>query len=231
MPLGETTPPKLNDKTTLPSQFPDFARTLIYSDTLPLPDGSRPIRHIIDAWELKALNSGCVWWSAESRLAALRAVPTYLGQCQDQAEAGFAHNSDWTHIYMLLIVGPYFTQLVWRARPPAEILTSVEVPDPAELEPRGDYRELIAQLLEVIKHYEKRNVPEVLWYNAPVFTYHLEDPGSESYQPASLSPEFLWALAEPLIHHFPDIPVEPTSWFYPETTTRPLVPMGDKVSF
>ena len=97
--LGDTAPPlKADKKTTRQSQFPDFARILVYSDTVPLPDGSHPVRHVIDAWELKPLNSGSLWWSADGRLSAERSLPAFLEQCQDQAEAGFANNPDWTRL-------------------------------------------------------------------------------------------------------------------------------------
>ncbi|PIL31240.1 hypothetical protein GSI_05938 [Ganoderma sinense ZZ0214-1] len=235
IPFGYKTAPKTDNKGEPPSQFPDFARIFVCSDIKSFPDGTVPPRDIVDFWELKALNSGFPWWHRNSSVISKGPVMAdNLKQCQDQAEAGFAHNPRWTRIYALLIVGAFFTQLVWKDRPPEETLTpleEVDVPDVSNQArretARRPYGKIIDKLLAQIKRYEKRQAPEVVIFNAPVFDYAEKNPKDE-YQPVSLSSEFLWALAQPLQLHFPDVPVEPTSWWFPKTNERPKMTAGDE---
>ncbi|PIL36442.1 hypothetical protein GSI_00131 [Ganoderma sinense ZZ0214-1] len=96
-------------------QIPDFVRmifTYTQSDATPAT-----IRRLIDLWEIKGLNVAERWDSVTARLQALVGIDKHIEQLWMQARAAFAHNEQWTVVYALLIIGPYFSQVVWQ-RPP-----------------------------------------------------------------------------------------------------------------
>ncbi|PIL36446.1 hypothetical protein GSI_00135 [Ganoderma sinense ZZ0214-1] len=201
-PLGEAAE-NVDKEDPHPEQIPDFVR-MIFTYTESNTNKTTVSRRLIDLWEIKGLNITERWDGALARLKALEAISKYIEQLWKQARAAFAHNETWTVVYALLIVGPYFSQVVWE-RPPGV----VEPPTP-DLSNSTITRSkaLLDNYNARIEEAKARDVPRVEFLNAPVFDF--EDVEEGQAQKVSLSPHFLYALSLPLKEQFDDCDIQPS---------------------
>ncbi|KAI1792228.1 hypothetical protein LXA43DRAFT_350194 [Ganoderma leucocontextum] len=219
----------------LPSyQFPDFARLLIFTGggdddgKSPSDFGLETDHDISEFFELKRLNCRGRWWSTEAKATAKAGVPAFLPQVHDAAMAGFAYNPEWKTVYAILIVGVYFTQIRWDSRPSDQALKPIiQTKIPTTVKAGVPYRELIGKLLGEIDQYLTRPIPEISFYNEPVFTYDPPQPGPEESRPGvSLSPKFLYALSKPTTTRFPQL--SPRSTLFESRVRKPSMAKGSK---
>lgn len=116
-----------------PTRVPDFARILIFGDKLRV-EGYR--RQLLDFWELKRLKTDedVLWASDAAKESAEDDLARHVEQAYEAAMAAFDHNPHWTKVAALLIVGIYFTQLVW-SRPQTADIVSHPSADPNNAAP------------------------------------------------------------------------------------------------
>ena len=219
--------PTPNVGTLIPSQYPDFARICICSGPDGFPGTGGISRLLCEAWEVKPLNCAAYWWTASAAITAGKEAPKHLSQVYTQAMAAFAHNSDWRTVHAILIVGVYFTYLVWDRRPADDVLAEEVIPVP--LPKSQEYRRKISRHLGRIRMYEKRVLPSILYWNEPIFSFS-EVEGRANFRTVSLTPAFLWTMAKPLrsmknlVSNF-----KTSDWFNPPST-KPRIRPGVKVS-
>ena len=165
--------------------------------------------------ELKALNSvSSSYWLKYRRMNANTALESALDQTYRTVMSGFAHNPHWTSFHAKIWIGPFFTHLVWSQRPSDAVLCarvedvqlSKEKIKQISKRP-DDYPDEVQKLLRFISYYRTRVLPDrVLYSQMPVFTC-APIPSGDSKFPTqvSLSPEFLYSLAQPIVHseHIP----------------------------
>ncbi|KAI1795051.1 hypothetical protein LXA43DRAFT_993261 [Ganoderma leucocontextum] len=217
-----------------PKQFPDFARLVVFSNREERFGRSGPAIAcgIADFFELKSLSGPERWGTDEAEAAALNHISQHLTQVYDSAMAGFAYNPSWKQLYAFLIIGPYFTQLHWKKRPKDDVLKPiVKTEVPASIKEGVDYRGLIGKVLNQIPLYEARRrqnaLPDVLYYNEPVFSYQPGDEDS-SYQRISLSSAFVFSLSSPIKTGFPQL--SRRSSIFEPPTSKPKLIWGTKSS-
>lgn len=189
--------------------------------------GLSSIRELVEFCELKALNSPHRWWTKGAERDALLESEVHLLQLYNAAMAGFAHNPSWKQVYAILIVGAYFTQVVWTARPPEKALKPLaHARVPKTIQPDRAYDNVINTLLRQVPNFEARVAPECFFHNAPVFAYDhdREDP---NHPRVSLSSKFLFALDRPIRNLYPQM--SPRSSLF-EAVSRFRVTRGLQVS-
>ncbi|TBU36371.1 hypothetical protein BD309DRAFT_1024388 [Dichomitus squalens] len=108
---------KLDKEDFVKAQVPDFVRMLMtFSND---GDDIDVVRKLVDLWEIKGLVTRQVWDHPGTVLTADDIMLRCVGQLYDQAMAAFKYHETWQqHVYALLIIGSYFSQLVW-SRPTA----------------------------------------------------------------------------------------------------------------
>ena len=188
-----------------PQKFPDFARFVISRDRNLLPGGLGLFApyQIADFYELKALNCTERWWEEYAERAAGTIITSNLTQMYDTAMAGFAYNPAWKQAYGIIVAGAYFTFLVWKERPADHVLRPIpQTKIPKTVKEGVSYRRLIGRLLNQVEEYQRRVLPEVLYWNEPVFEYQS---GDSDYRRISLTPKFLWAMRYSIKNRFPEL--------------------------
>ena len=222
--------PEPNKKQRSRKQIPDFARIFVFSD-----DGDRlqgtglsSTRELADFCELKVLNCNHPWWVTEAQHMAELELLEHLLQVYNAAMAGFAHNPTWKQVHAILIVGAFFTQVVWSKRPADDALQHLASPRvPKTIKADRAYDGVINGLLRQIPSFELRVTPDCIFHNAPVFEYN-HSPESPTHPRVSLSTEFLCALDRPIKKLYPQL--SPRSALFQPPTNQPRAPRGMNVS-
>ena len=212
-----------------PDRFPDFARFVICGgeDQHLSGSGLASPYEIADFYELKALNCSERWWTAHAREAADAITTTSLTQAYDTAIAGFAYNPTLTQAYSIIVAGAYFTLLVWKERPSDDVLRPIfPTKVPKKVKKGVSYGPLIEKLLNEMPEYERRVLPEILYWNEPVFDYQPYYSVPESRR-VSLSARFLWAMRYPIKARFPQL--LPRSALFTAPDKKPAMGKGTKV--
>ncbi|EJF61579.1 hypothetical protein DICSQDRAFT_169995 [Dichomitus squalens LYAD-421 SS1] len=211
-----------------PERCPDFARFVIFSDKEELlsRSGLSATREIVDFYELKALNCPQKWWTEEARIAAEAIMMATITQVYETAMAAFAYNPDWKQLFGVIVVGAYFTQVVWKKRPSDDVLRPIFDTEVPETVKKGvSYRELIGKLLNQIPQYEERVLPEILYWNAPVFNYHRVEDSCDDPR-VSLTLQFLWAMGSPIKTNFSQL--VPRSGLFEMPAKKPSISWGTR---
>ena len=176
----------------VPSQVPDFARTL----------ESKVEEILVDVTEIKRLDIPEHWSTEEARRKAGDAIQSHLFQVYKTAMTAFIHNPTWERVYATLVVGVYFTQFYWEREdipdlcPPVEFGYFREIPH-ARLS-SSDLILLDDYVKYAIKECESRSMPKILCWNEPMFVFgepSADDPETPS---VVLTPQFLWSMRQPL---------------------------------
>ncbi len=223
--------PNLKKKQRSLKQIPDFARIFVFSDDDDRLQGtglSSGIRELAEFCELKVLNCHHRWWAIKAQSMAEDELLDHLLQVYNAAMAGFAHNPTWKQVHAILIIGVFFTQLVWGSRPSDDALKPVVSPNvPKKVRPGRPYDTVINGLLHQIPSFEVRVAPVCTFHNASVFTYN-HSAEDLFYPRVSLSREFLWALDHPAKKLYPQL--SPRSTLFQAPVDKPRVPNGTSVS-
>ena len=111
---------KMSKRRLVKEQIPDFVRMMLSY----IGGDIRISAGLIDLWEIKSLNTVQAWRHKDSASVAERATLRWVEQLYDQAMAAFVYHPTCQHVYALLIIGSYFTQLVWSR--PLEIIKPVK---------------------------------------------------------------------------------------------------------
>ena len=210
-----------------PERFPDFARFVISSGKNQLLSGLslHAPYDIADFFELKALNSLELWWTADAKRAAQTLITSSLAQVYDTAMAGFAYNPAWKQVYGIIVAGGYFSFFIWKERPSDHVLRPIfPTKVPKVVKEGASYRRLIGRLLNQEAEYQRRVLPEVLYWNEPVFDYK---PDNIYYCRASLSAKFLWTMRYSMKTRFPQF--LPRSALFTPPDKKPPMTKGTKV--
>ena len=179
----------------VPTQVPDFVRTLEIDD----------IEVLLDAIEIKVLDTPEDWSTEEARQKANKAIEPCLFQVYKIAMTALIHNPTWERAYVTLIIGVYFSQFFWKRPEKFEVKPPLHFDYFANLpHTRLSLSELVvldAHVRYAIKECESRPMPEILCWNQPMFQFGGENPNRPGTQSIVLSPQLRWSMRQPLQHY------------------------------
>lgn len=212
---GSSDPPDTAQKSKQPAKIPDIVR--FFDKKKPKEKGGKAqdaksgpsnSHTLVDIVEIKPLwtRDNLAWGTQAARDEAASRIPSHLFQVYSTAMAAFVRNPKWKHVYVMLVIGIYFTQLHWK-RPSDKVLKRTPVnfkaydAIPHERLEGDKLDNKISNVKAAIEEAENRVMPKIVCWNEPIVSF--SDGGDITSDDADveLTRPFLWAMRQPFKHH------------------------------